>query len=198
MLRRIMLGALAVALPVGLLTVVVAPNLAAAAPLAKTMGTGTYKCSDITGTITFSPPLTLSSKGTVTETLKIKSKSTGCTGGSPAVVSGTGSEKAAQTGKGLGNCKSLSNGKAAEPDIITKYSNGASDSTTIGGAESMTAPNGNLEFVITDATVTGSYPSKKADITSVLSENEDQIGAQCESPSGLSKLTISSGTSSHI
>jgi hypothetical protein len=193
----VVLGALAVALPVGILTVAVVPNLAAAAPLAKT-GTGTYHCSDITGTITFSPPLTLSSKGTVTETTKVKSTSSGCAGGSPVVVSALGSENVKATGRGLGNCSSLSNGKASEPDITTKYSNGASKSVLIGEAESGTAANGDAEFVIKNATVTGSYPSKKADITSVLSENEDQIGAQCESPGGLSKLTISSGTSSHI
>ena len=197
MFRRIMLGALAVALPVGLLAVVIAPNLAAAASIAKTTGTGTFKCSDITGTITFSPPLTLSSKGTVTETLKIRTKSFGCTGGSPAVVSNTGFQDTTTTGKGLGNCRSLSNGKGAEPDLTTKYSNGASDSHTLGPAEMGTAPNGNLEFVITDATVTGSYPSKKSDSTSVLNETLDQIGAQCESAAGLSKLTIASGTSSH-
>lgn len=195
--HRIMLGALAVALPVGLFAVVVVPNLAAAASIATT-GTGQYHCSDITGTITFSPPLTLTSKGSVTETLRIKSFSSGCTGGSPAVSSGTGSEDATLTGNGLGNCKSLSNGKAAEPFIITKYSNGAADSATKGPAYSMTAANGNLEFVIADAAVTGSYPSKTADITSVLNENGDQIGAKCESAGGLSKLTIASGTSSHI
>ncbi len=197
MFRKIMLGTLAVALPVGLLTVVVAPNLAAAASVAKT-GTGTYKCSKITGTITFSPPLTLSSKGSVTETMTIMSKSTGCTGGSPAVVSDTGYQKAKSTGKGLGNCSSLSNGKAPEPDITTKYSNGASNSWIKGPASSETAANGKAEFVIKNATVTGSYPSKKADITSVLSETEDQIGAKCGSKGGLSKLTISSGTSSHV
>jgi len=192
-----MLGALAVALPVGLLTVVVAPNLAAAASVATT-GTGQYKCSNITGTITFSPPLTLTSSGTVTETTKIKSSSSGCTGGSPAVASSTGSENEAATGKGLGNCKSLFNHKAAEPDLTTKYSNGASNSTIEGGASSGTAPNGNAEFVIEDATVTGSYPSKKADLTAVLSVTPDQIGAKCGSAGGLSKLTIVSGTSSHI
>jgi hypothetical protein len=197
MFRRIMLGALAVALPVGLLAVVVAPTLAAAASVAKT-GTGTYKCSDITGTITFSPPLTLSSEGKVTETMKIMSKSTGCTGGWPAVMSNTGYQDSTATGKGLGNCSSLSNGKAAEPDITTKYYNGASDSTTKGPATSGTAANGKAEYVIKNATVTGSYPSKKADTTVVLSETDDQIGARCGSKGGLSKLTISSGTSSHI
>jgi hypothetical protein len=196
MFRRIILGALAVALPVGLLSAVVAPNLAAASTA--TTGTGTYKCSDITGTITFSPPLTLTSSGTVTETTKIKSSSSGCTGGSPAVASSTGSQNKAATGKGLGNCKSLEDNKAAPPDITNKYSNGASNSTIKGGASSETAPNGNAEFVIENATVTGSYPSKKADITVVLSVNADQIGAECASAGGLSKLTIASGTSNHI
>jgi hypothetical protein len=55
-----------------------------------------------------------------------------------------------------------------------------------------------VEFVIHNATVTGSYPSKKADITVVLSEILDQIGAKCASKGGLSTLTIASGASNHF
>ncbi|MFZ0668067.1 MAG: hypothetical protein WAM97_20140 [Acidimicrobiales bacterium] len=203
MLRRIMLGVLAVALPVGLLTVVIAPNLAAAASIGKTgtgtgTGTGTYNCSDITGTITFSPPLTATSKGTATETETYNFSSSGCTGGSPAVVSSTGLSKKTRTSKGLGNCSSLSNDKAPAPKFTTEYSNGASNSTIKGGAGGATAPNGNAEFVQKNATVTGSYPSATADTTAVLTETDAQIGAQCESAGGLSTLTISSGHSKNI
>jgi hypothetical protein len=197
MLRRIMLGALAVALPVGLLTLIVAPNLAAAASLAK-IGTGTYNCSDITGTITFSPPLTLTSKGTATETITYTFNSSGCTGGSPAVASSMGLSKKTRTSKGIGNCSSLSNGKSPAPRFTTEYSNGTSNSKITGGASGGTAPNGNAEFVQKHATVTGSYPSTTAATTAVLSETDAQIGAKCGSKRGLSTLTIVSGHSKNI
>jgi hypothetical protein len=199
MLRRIMLGALAVALPVGLLTLTVAPNLAAAASLAKIRtGTGTYNCSDITGKITFSPPLTLTSKGTATETITYKFSSSGCTGGSPAVASSMGLSEKTRTSKGIGNCSSLSNGKSPAPRFTTEYSNGASNSKITGGASGGTAPNGNAKFVQKNATVTGSYPSTTADTTAVLSVTDAEIGAQCGSKGGLSTLTIVSGHSKNI
>ncbi len=191
------MGALAVALPVGLLAVVIAPNLAAAASVAQP-GTGTFTCSNITGTITFSPPLTLSSKGSVTETTTYTLDSSGCTGGSPAVASTTEVSMKTRTSRGLGNCSSLSNGKAPAPKFTTTYSNGASDSTIKGGASGGTAANGNAKFVQKNATVTGSYPSTTADTTAVLSETDAQLGAQCGSAGGLSQLTLVSGTSKHI
>jgi hypothetical protein len=195
MVRRIMLGVLAVALPVGLLAVVVAPNLAAASP-AKT-GTGTYKCTKITGTITFTPPLTLTSMGTVKETTKISASSSGCSGGSPAVKSDKGTETEVATGKGDGNCSSLSTTKGNTTDLTVAYTNGASNSTLKGTAKGGTAKNGDEEFVIKNATVTGSYASKTADVTAVLSQTESQIAAQCGKSAGLKTLTIASGTSSN-
>jgi hypothetical protein len=196
MLRRIILGALAVALPVGLLAVVITPNLAAAS-VAST-GTGTYKCSDITGTITFSPPLTVTSKGKATETITYTFNSSGCTGGSPAVASSTEVSMKTHTSRGIGNCSSLSNGKSPAPKLNVTYSNGASSSAIRGGASAGTAANGNAEFVQKNAMVYGSYPSTKADTTAVLSETDAQIGAQCESAGGLSTLTIVSGHSKNI
>jgi hypothetical protein len=196
MLRKVTLGFLAVGLPLGLLAVTVAPGLASAAPAGT--GTKTFNCSKITGTITFSPPLTLTSMGTVKETTKISASSSGCTGGSPAVKSDKGAETSVATGKGDGNCSSLSSTKGTTTDLTITYTNGASKSTLKGTAKGGTAKNKDEEFVIKDATVTGSYVSKTADVTAVLSQTESQIAAQCGKSGGLSKLTIASGTSSHI
>jgi hypothetical protein len=193
MFRKIMLGVCAVGLPIGLLAVVVAPSVASASVTKN--GTGNYNCTKITGTISFNPALTLT--GTAkTETVTIKASSTGCSGGTPAVTKNTGTEVKKTTGTDENACGTLASPSSA--DLKITYSNGAAASTVKGSTSTGTAGNGDSEFIISPATVTGSYPSTTGSITAVLSQTESQILAQCNRKAGVKSLKIASGTASTL
>jgi hypothetical protein len=185
MLRKIMLGVLAVGLPVGLLAVVVTPSLASASPAAKT-GKGTYNCKKITGTLTFSPPLT--NTGTKAEKVAIKTTSSSCKGGTPAV---TKSSATATLKLSTNSCSGLAGGSNAVTLKIT-YTNGASASTY--KATSSGGISGTKATFTTTGNVTGSYPAMGATSTANIKQSVATIENEC-SKSGVKSLTISSGTS---
>jgi hypothetical protein len=193
MFRKMMLGVCAVGLPIGLLAVVVAPSVASAS-VAKT-GTGTYSCTKITGTISFNPAL-VTSGTSKTETVTIKATSTGCSGGSPAVTKNTGTETKKTTGTDENACATLASPSSASLKIT--YTNGAAASTLKGSTSSGTAGNGDAEFIINPAKVTGSYKTSSGSITAVLSQSETAILAQCGRKAGVKSLKIASGTASGI
>ena len=194
MLRKIMLGVLAVGLPIGLLSVAISPSIAAAK--SEKAGTGTYGCTKLTGTVTFSPALVLN--GTAkSETTTIKITSTGCTGGSPAVTKNTGSEKKVTKEADANNCTTAL-GSPSSADFTVTYTNGATASTLKGSAAPGTASNGDAEYVVSPATVTKSYPSTSGNVTVVVNQTSTQILAACGRKTGVKSLKIVSGTASSL
>jgi hypothetical protein len=186
-IRNVLLGVAALAIPLGALSVALAPSVAGATTL-KT-GKGTYNCSSITGTIKFKPALTLSG-GSGTETVTISTASSGCSGGKPKVTTSTGSATVTTDST---NCSSLETGL---PTITfnTTYP-GAAPSTYTASSSSSTSGSGVITFT-TSGTVTGSYPSTGANSSATIKQNESAIIASCGSTKGLKKLTIEDGTSS--
>lgn len=185
-IRNVLLGVAALAIPLGALTVALAPSVAGATTL-KT-GTGTYNCTNVTGKIKFNPPLTLSA-GTGTETVKITTASSGCTGGKPKVTTTTGSATVTTDSQ---NCSSLSTGLPAIAFALAYP--GAAPSTYNASSSSSTSGSGVITFT-TSGTVTGSYPSSSATSSATIKQNESAIIASCSSTAGLKKLTIEDGTS---
>jgi hypothetical protein len=190
MLRKIMLGVLAVGLPVGLLAVVVTPQLASASPAAKA-GTGNYNCKKTTGTLTFSPPLT--NTGTKAEKVTIKSASTGCTGGSPKV---TKNAATATLKLSTNSCSGLAGG-SNNVTIKLTYTNGASPSTYKAVSSGGITGSGSVQFTTT-GTITGSYPSSSASSVDNIKQNATAIEKSCGTKAGLKSLTISSGTATNF
>jgi hypothetical protein len=187
-LRKILLGVAAIGLPMGLLAIAIQPAVASAASPQK-VGTGTYNCSDITGSLKFNPPLTLAG-GATSEAVTVSTTSSGCTGGKPKV---TTSSSTATFTTDSNSCSSLQTGQSFSTMI--NYTNGASPSTFAGSSSSNTGPP--ISFTVT-GTVTGSYPSTSASTTVVIQQSESAIINKCGSTKGLKKLTIKSGTSTDI
>jgi len=188
MLRKIMLGVLAVGLPVGLLAVVVTPQLASASPAAAKGGTGTYNCKKITGTLTFAPPLT--NTGTKAEKVSIKTAASGCTGGTPKVTKNTAT---ATLKLATNSCSGLASGGSNAVTITIKYTNGAAPSTYKAESSGGLNSSGKAQFTTT-GTVTKSYASTAANSTENIKQTAAQIETSCGSKTGLKTLNISSGT----
>jgi hypothetical protein len=187
-IRKITMGATALAFSFGILAVAVAPGVASAKTL-KT-GTGTYNCTDITGTISFSPPLTLNGSTTANDTVSVATTSTGCTGGSPAVTttSNTGTVVVASQ-----NCSSLESAGAIPPITLTDTYKKATASTYTASTSDKISSSGKISFKLTGP-VTGSYPSSKASAKAKIQQTESALAAECAG-TGLASLNIASGTS---
>jgi hypothetical protein len=185
-MRKLVLSLAVLVLPVGLLATVGA-NAASAG--ANVTGTGLVNCTKITGTISFKPALKLAPAQTVTTT--IVSTATGCTGGTPKVVSSTSkstSKKANQT------CANLQGTNAA--NFTTTYVSsppGVAGSTFKGTSSSNGATGNQHAGFKLKGTVSGSYKSTTTTATATLQQTVNQIIASC-SGTGLSKLNIISGT----
>jgi hypothetical protein len=193
MLRKIMLGVCAVGLPLGLLAVVVAPSVASASVTKN--GTGTYSCTKITGTLTYNPPISNASTATK-ETLTVKIKASGCSGGSPAVAALSASMTHVSKGSGVGTCGSALGGGSA--DLKVAYTNGAAASTITGTITPGSTMSGKADFTVNPAKVTGSYPTTTADVAADLSQTETQILAACGKKTGVKTLKITAGTATGV
>jgi hypothetical protein len=182
------MGATALAFSFGILAVAVAPGVASAKAL-KT-GTGTYNCTDITGTISFSPPLTLNGSTTANDTVSVATTSTGCTGGKPVVTttSSTGTVVVASQ-----NCSSLETAGAIPPITLTDTYKKAAASTYTATTSDKISSSGKISFKLSGP-VTGSYPSSAAKAKAKIQQSESALAAECAG-TGLASLTIASGTS---
>jgi hypothetical protein len=181
MRRKLVLGMMALALPVGLVVVMGAGSATASANAA---GKGTYNCTKVAGTISFKPPLKTKAQ-TVTETVKVTS--TGCKGGTPNVASTTGtstSTKKNQSCTGLASSTPFS--------VKLSYTNGASASQLAGTAKPSISGTGVITFVITGKT-TLSYPSTSTVAKGVVKQTESQLLTACTG-AGVSSITITSGS----
>ena len=185
-MKKLVLGIALFAMPVGLLASV-GSNAASAS--ANVTGTGLVNCTKITGTITFKPALKLATAQTVTTT--IVSTATGCTGGTPKVISSKStstSKKANQT------CANLQGTNAANFNTTYVSSPAGVAPSKFAGTSSSNGATGNQHagFKL-KGKVTGSYPSTTTTASATLQQTVNQIIASC-SGAGLSKLNIISGS----
>ncbi len=184
-MKKLVLGIALFAMPVGLLAGV-GSNAASAS--ANVTGKGLVNCSKITGTITFKPALGLTAK-TVTTT--IVSTATGCTGGTPKVVS---SKSTSSSTKANQTCANLQGTNAANFNTTYVSSPAGVAPSKFAGTSSSNGATGNQHagFKL-KGKVTGSYPSTTTTASATLQQTVNQIIASC-SGAGLSKLNIISGS----
>jgi hypothetical protein len=144
-------------------------------------GTGTYNCTKETGTITFSPPL---KNATQTVKTTVKTTASGCTGGTPKVLTASANSVTTKAS----SCGGLAG--STPFTIKTSYTNGAVPSTLTGTAKGGVGTQ--VTFTITGKT-TGSYPSLTTTAKATLKQTVAQLAAACGG-SGISTLNIISGT----
>jgi hypothetical protein len=180
MRRRIMLGSAAI-----LASAMTALTMGAgsASARANVTGSGTYNCSKVSGTITFKPPLKFTAQ-TVTTT--VKTLSSGCVGGKPAVTSEMSNSV---TTKPNQSCAGL---VGSTPFTIkSTYTNGAIPSTLSGTAKPVISGT-TVTFTITGKT-SGSYPSLSTVAKAVIKQTTTQLNTACGS-TGVATINIVSGT----
>ncbi len=183
--RKLMLAAGALVLPLAAVATI-GVGSASAARSGQVNGTGLVKCTKITGTVNFSPPL--KNGGTAAETTTVTAAATGCSGGTPnpTKVSST----ATITG-GNNACTSLAT--STPPTLAGTYlpAGSLNPSSTSGGTETeQTSPD--LGFTISGATTTGSFPSTTTNIVVQTKEKLGKFLKACKK--GVKSLKITKGT----
>jgi len=159
---------------------------------------GTVGCSNVTGTVTFNPPLI--DGGTSPEVVLAQVTLSGCVGADGALSPDTGYGTVSLISPS-NDCSSLESGGAP---ISSSLAVGWSPTTL--GTSSVVFPgfslssDGNAGFSLGGAgtTVSGSYPGADAGASTTATASSSlsggQIGAACASSDGLDSLTIDGGT----
>jgi len=182
MRRKLILGVVALALPLSTAITLGAGSATASSNVA---GTGTYSCKSLTGTIAFNPPLTFTAK---IETTTVNAVAKTCTGGKP--VPTTATSKSTTKGTKASSCATLQTATTAVK-FATTYSPVVTASTFTGTAKGATT--GQTAAFNVTGKVTGSYPSAVAKAHAVLKETVNTIAALCAG-TGIKTLHIASGT----
>jgi len=174
------------------------PN-ASPATTALTLARGGLSCTTITGSLTFSPPLT--TKGVSPESTAIALTATGCTTEGSNVTNVTGGSGSATITSPTNSCTGLLNSRAIKIDLawtpptirqsVLTFSGYAGASSS--GNEGFTLPNAGGT-----AKVTGSFAGSDHGAGSTAATFSNQTGMQlltaCGSSSGLTSLQVTSGT----
>jgi hypothetical protein len=196
-LRKLVMGAAAIALPLGVMSTVVGTGAAFAAAKAQP---GTLVCASITGTVTFNPPLTVTAQ-TVITTTKTTLKNCTPTGGGLKPKSGVSTSSTSTANE---NCASLETGSTTPFTLKTKWAPATKIKptfSTVSGISPATDGSGNAGFQLpnTGGTTsgTGSYlgsdGGKSGSAQAFTSKTAAQIGATCTGATGLATLTITHG-----
>ncbi len=181
-MRKLILGALALVLPIGTaVTLSAAPATAGANVVT---GKGTYSCSKLLGTITFTPPIKNSAQTVKTSVISTAST---CKGTDKPVI--TSAKSTSVSSKVGATCAGLTQ-QAATKFHTTYLPAGIAPSVLTGTTSSGgTSP---VSFNVAGK-VTGSYPSATAKAHAVIKETISQILAACGG-TGLKTLHIISGS----
>ena len=182
--RKLMLVAVAIALPVTMMTF-------SGVASAKKTGTGTTKCTGITGSISFKPALTTTTPF-VAETTTAKITVTGCTGGTPVPTKGT-VKQVLKSASGNNSCVGLQT--SSSESLTIKWKGVAASTSAYGGYTTGTGgPDSGEGFILTGGTTGGSYPGTGSQASVYSSMTQAQILTACGTAKGLAKLTIVGGT----
>lgn len=206
MIRKLLLVAAATALPLGFIA---ATGGVASAKTTVNVAHDSITCADVSGTVTFSPPLTLtggalhSQSTTVTASLK-KCTVTGPNAAkiSKATVSGTIVDPST-----TGSCTGLSGASAVTGNLTTTWKSsdilqpGDTSTTTFNQDVGSTYTKGKNSYGLFEIPgaggtigVTGDFTGTNGGSTSSVEaqtkDTDAQIATQCEAPAGLSSLTI--------
>jgi hypothetical protein len=163
------------------------------------VATGTVICSDVTGALTFSPPLT--TKGTSPESTAISLSASGCvTKGSNVATVATGAGSATISGT-TNSCTNLLNPRALTVDITWSPSTIRPSVLTFSGYAPSTGPSNGEGFILPapkgTAKVTGSFAGSDQGAASTAAtysgQTATQLLAACGSSAGLPSIQVTSG-----
>ncbi len=177
------------------------PSPSAAPPTTTlTLATGAVTCTDITGALTFSPPLT--TKGGSAESTAIALTASGCTtNGSNVPTVTRGSESATLTSD-TNSCTGLLMSRALTVNIAWTPSTIRPSVLTFSGYGGTSGSSGEEGFALPNAgggaKVTGSFAGADhgagSTATAVSAQTATQLLAACGSSAGLTSIQVSSGT----
>jgi hypothetical protein len=194
-LRKLVVTASALVLP---LTLVAVLNVSAGVASAKGSPInqpGTVKCTKVTGTISFSPPLTLTGNSTENASVDITVKGCTVSGGTVKPKKGVVKEPLAT---GTNNCSSLQNSMAETLTITWSPASKINPTTASFSGYAVASNSQNDEgFSLPNSGGTGSAVGSYAEASGVTAqafsnESSSTLASQCGT--GLSKLKIVSGT----
>jgi hypothetical protein len=195
-LRKFVLTASALALPLTLVAVLNVGAGVASAKGAPINQPGTVSCSEISGTITFNPPLTLTGSSTENAKVDITVKKCSVSGGTVKPKKGVVDEPLAT---GTNNCASLENSMAETLTIDWAPASKINPTTaSFSGYTTGTNSKQDEGFILPNSGGTGSAVGSYAQASGVTAaaytnETETQLTAAC-SGAGISSLKITSGT----
>jgi hypothetical protein len=205
---RLVLSALALALPVSAVTMWGVQSASAGSP--PTDGTGTVSCTSATGLLKFSPSLTFTGSGN-SDRVTAKVQLHGCN-----VSAGSNVTSTNFNGKGTGsitassdNCSSLAGTQSVTGSVTVKWTakagKGHINPTKITFTALTGEPvgtNGNVGFTFSNQAVSGSFSSTSSTVSGELDTNETAAAASgnsaggCGAKKGMRKLNIVAGTTS--
>jgi len=159
---------------------------------------GTVSCSDVSGTVTFSPPLV--DGGTSSEVVLAQVALSGCVGADGATTPDSGYGTVSLVSP-TNDCSSLeSGGEVVSTPLAVGWSPGALGTSSVVFPGFSLSSNGEAGISLggEGTTVSGSYPGDDQGASTTASGfssmSLDQIGAACSSSDGLDSLTIDGGS----
>lgn len=176
---------------------------AAAAPTTTTtaaVASGTIACTGITGSLTFSPPLT--TKGTAAESTAINLQAAGCTASGSNAPAVTASTATATISSPTSSCTGLLTPRALTITITWSPSTIRPSVLTFSGYGAAMNSSGDEGFTLPTkggtAKVTGSFAGSDQGASSTAQTFSNQTGTQllasCGSSAGLASLQVTSGS----
>ncbi len=165
-----------------------------------TLATGEVTCTDITGALTFSPPLT--TKGGSAESTAITLTAGRCTTKGSNVTTVTGATESATITSATNSCTGLLTSRALTINIAWNPTTIRPSVLTFSGYAGTSSSAGDVGFALPssggDAKVTGSFSGADhgagSTATALSSQTGTQLLAACASSAGLTSVQVSSGT----
>jgi hypothetical protein len=208
MLRKMLLVGAAVAMP---LSIIAATGGIASAKTKTTVNVAhdNVTCADVSGTVTFSPPLTLAGTTDHSQTTTVSASLKKCvvSGANAATITKAAVSGTIDDASTTGSCTGLSGATAVTGDLTTTWSSkdilqpGDTSTTTFNQDVGGTYTKGKNSYGLFEIPgaggtigVTGDFTGSNGGATSSIEaqtkDTEAQIVTACESPGGLSSLTI--------
>jgi hypothetical protein len=167
---------------------------------AQTLATGGVTCTNITGSLTFTPPLT--TKGGSAESTAITLSAAGCTTQGSNVSTVSGASGSATITSTTNSCTGLLNSRPLKVAMTWSPSTVRSSVVTFSGYGGVTNASGGEGFKLPNAggttKVTGSFAGSDHGAGSTATTYSNQTGTQlltaCGSSAGLPSLQVTTGT----
>lgn len=165
-----------------------------------TLASGEVTCTNITGALTFSPPLT--TKGGSAESTVIALTAAGCSTQGSNVPTVTGAAESTTISSATNSCTGLLTSRALTIHIAWTPSTIRPSVLTFSGYGGTSSSSGDVGFALPShggtAKVTGSFSGTDhgagSTATAISSQTGTQLLAACGSSAGLTSIQVSSGT----